>query len=119
MCCLNLSEFPLLSPKNVCITSLLVQYSIISLLLAYQTISNLDHEAVDAGWKAALSGIHANHKPWECAKIVIYVYHWVYFLNLGDLFMGLLPDTWNCGLRMHRECRERDARAVMHAGIAK
>ena len=21
--------------------------------------------------------------------------------------MGLLPDTWNCGLRMHRECRER------------
>ena len=21
--------------------------------------------------------------------------------------MGLLPDTWNCGLRMRRECRER------------
>ena len=21
--------------------------------------------------------------------------------------MGLLPDTWNCGLRMFRECRER------------
>ena len=21
--------------------------------------------------------------------------------------MGLLPDTYNCGLRMHRECRER------------
>ena len=21
--------------------------------------------------------------------------------------MGLLPDTQNCGLRMHRECRER------------
>ena len=20
---------------------------------------------------------------------------------------GLLPETWNCGLRMHRECRER------------
>ena len=49
--------------------------------------------------------------------------------------MGLLPDTWNCGLRMRRECRERfprhrglairrasrhvrDACAVMHAGIA-
>ena len=26
--------------------------------------------------------------------------------KLGDT-MGLLPDTWNCGLRMHRECRER------------
>ena len=49
--------------------------------------------------------------------------------------MGLFPDTWNCGLRMHRECRERfpgtadyrsrhasrhvpDARAVMYAGSA-
>ena len=55
--------------------------------------------------------------------------------------MGLLPDTHNCGLRMRRECRERflppptsketarkwswhasrhvrDARAVMHVGIA-
>ena len=21
--------------------------------------------------------------------------------------MGLLPDTWNCGLRMRRECQER------------
>ena len=37
---------------------------------------------------------------------------------------GLLSDTSNCGLRMRRECRERlprnvrDARAVMHAGIA-
>ena len=26
--------------------------------------------------------------------------------NLGDT-MGLLPDTWTCGLRIHRECRER------------
>ena len=55
--------------------------------------------------------------------------------------MSLLPDAWNCGLRMSRECRERfpppptskeiasyrprhasrhvrDARAVMHVGIA-
>ena len=50
--------------------------------------------------------------------------------------MGLLPDTWNYGLRMRRECRERfppataghrsrhasrhvrHARAVMHVGIA-
>ena len=54
--------------------------------------------------------------------------------------MGLLPDTYNCGLRMHRECRERFPRhrlqmkplvndpgmhhgtcvtpAVMHIGIA-
>ena len=24
-----------------------------------------------------------------------------------DYLMGLLPDTQNCGLRMHRECRER------------
>ena len=49
--------------------------------------------------------------------------------------MDLLPDTQNCGLHMRRECRERfpatagkrsrhasrhvrDARAVMHAGIA-
>ena len=48
--------------------------------------------------------------------------------------MGLLPDTYNCGLRMRRDCRQRfprpcglaiqntsrnirDARAVMHAGI--
>ena len=22
-------------------------------------------------------------------------------------YMGLLPDTYNCGLRMRRECRER------------
>ena len=49
--------------------------------------------------------------------------------------MGLLPDTQKCGSRMRRECRNvfpgtagkwsqhasrhvRDARAVMHAGIA-
>ena len=49
--------------------------------------------------------------------------------------MDLLPDTQNCGLRMRREYQERfprhrglaiptcithvrDARAVMHAGIA-
>ena len=38
--------------------------------------------------------------------------------------MGLLPDTWNCGLRMCWEYRERfprhrrHARAVMHVGIA-
>ena len=37
--------------------------------------------------------------------------------------MGLLPDKYNCGLRMRQECQERfifprDARAVMHAGIA-
>ena len=27
----------------------------------------------------------------------------------GDItwLMGLLPDMYNCGLRMHRECRER------------
>ena len=47
-----------------------------------------------------------------------------------DDTMGLLSDTWNCGLRIRRECRERfvrhrglaiqacDARAVMHARIA-
>ena len=29
--------------------------------------------------------------------------------------MGLLPDTWNCGLRMRRECRERFPR---HSGLA-
>ena len=28
-------------------------------------------------------------------------WHW------GDRVMGLLPDTWNCGLRMRRKCRER------------
>ena len=39
--------------------------------------------------------------------------------------MGLLPDMQICGLRMRRKYRERfprhrvrDARAVMHAGIA-
>ena len=48
-----------------------------------------------------------------------------------SIAMDLLPDTQNCGLRMRQECRERfprhrghalrhvrDARAVMHAGIA-
>ena len=25
----------------------------------------------------------------------------------ANCFMGLLPDTWNCRLRMHRQCRER------------
>ena len=29
------------------------------------------------------------------------------FIMLSEQFMGLLPDTQNCGLRMHRECRER------------
>ena len=29
--------------------------------------------------------------------------------------MGFLPDTWNCGLRMRRECRERFPR---HRGLA-
>ena len=29
-------------------------------------------------------------------------------------YMGLLPDTQNCGLRMHRECRERFPR---HRGL--
>ena len=53
----------------------------------------------------------------------------------NKLAMGLLPDTYNRGFRMHRECWERlprhrrlaiptcithmrDARTVMHAGIA-
>ena len=51
-----------------------------------------------------------------------------------DMLMGLLPDTYNCGLRMRRECRAyfprhrglaipaciraRASRALMHAGIA-
>ena len=30
-----------------------------------------------------------------------------YRLDLRTSDMGLLPDTWNCGLRMRRECRER------------
>ena len=51
------------------------------------------------------------------------------YKNVG---MGFLSDTYNCRLRMRRECRERfppppisketaskrDARAVMHVGIA-
>ena len=32
--------------------------------------------------------------------------------------MDLLPDTEKCGMRMRRECRERDARAEMYAEIA-
>ena len=40
----------------------------------------------------------------------------VSFGRINDI-MGLLPDTQNCGLRMLQECRERDARAVRHAGI--
>ena len=31
------------------------------------------------------------------------------------LYMGLLPDTLNCGLRMHQECRERFPH---HRGLA-
>ena len=27
--------------------------------------------------------------------------------DVSTTWMGLLPDTWNCGLRMRRECRER------------
>ena len=29
------------------------------------------------------------------------------FIMLSEQFMGLLPDTQNCGLQMRRECRER------------
>ena len=62
-------------------------------------------------------------------------------LRLSETYMDLLPDTLNCRLRMRQECRERfspppiskqtaskrprhasrhvrDARAVMHVGIA-
>ena len=56
-------------------------------------------------------------------------------MGKGHNTMGLFPDTQDCGLRMRRECRERfprhiglatrhesrhvrNARAVMHAGIA-
>ena len=33
--------------------------------------------------------------------------HYVSSCNDGMSYMSLLPDTWNCGLRMRRECRER------------
>ena len=68
-----------------------------------------------------------------------YLWHASWHMQICVLHsMGLLPDTENCGLRMHRECRERfprhriqskpsryasrhvrDARAVMHVGIAQ
>ena len=35
---------------------------------------------------------------------------WKAFPPRHFLAMGLLPDTWNCGLRMRRECRERISR---------
>ena len=68
-----------------------------------------------------------------------YYFWWQFDITLmtsATIIMGLLPDTQNCGLRMHRECRERfthhrlqrkplvsdlsmrHARAVMHVGIA-
>ena len=41
-------------------------------------------------------------------------------LLASDSPMGILPNTWNCWLRMHRECRERFPRRVsdpdMHHG---
>ena len=41
---------------------------------------------------------------------------WPICLNrIGVNWMGLLPDTLNCGLRMRRECRERFPR---HLGLA-
>ena len=65
-----------------------------------------------------------------------------YMSDGAFISIGLLPDAWNCGLRKHRECRERffhhrlqrketagyrsrhalrhvcHARALMHVGIA-
>ena len=38
---------------------------------------------------------------WYCACVKIK------FPESGDCHMGLLPDTPNCRLRMHQECRER------------
>ena len=41
-----------------------------------------------------------------------------YFISTGQAHgcpMGLLPDTYNCGLRIRRECRERFPR---HRGLA-
>ena len=35
--------------------------------------------------------------------------------KISYVFMDLLPDTWNCGLRMCRECRER---FPCHRGLA-
>ena len=35
----------------------------------------------------------------------------VYTGILGSSGMGLLPDTQNCSLRMHRECQERSITA--------
>ena len=37
----------------------------------------------------------------------IYCSVWMILLKLSQTSMGLLPDTWNCRLRMRRECRER------------
>ena len=38
-------------------------------------------------------------------KLQIHPTHW--------LFMGLLPDTWNCGLRLRQECLERFLRHLL------
>ena len=38
---------------------------------------------------------------------VMGVGNWCQYLQNHDGVMGLLPDTYHCVLRMHRECRER------------
>ena len=40
---------------------------------------------------------------WQNSKSCL-MWHIIWDLYIS---MGLLPDTYNCGLRMHRECRER------------
>ena len=39
--------------------------------------------------------------------VEIFQPHSALWIVLFEFTMGLLPDAWNCGLRMRRECRER------------
>ena len=54
----------------------------------------MNSPALGQSWHGALSQLTPKLKVW--------LGH-----NISAIAMGLLPDTQNCRLRMHRECRER------------
>ena len=89
------------------------------------------------GWAHGVSQIKVNKNSYFKCKCVLYIrrcpwfviiyciwglLHWCCCNHTTDLMpvnacrnMGLLPDTWSCGLCMCRECRERFPR---HHGLA-
>ena len=49
-----------------------------------------------------------NEEACGCKEIMLVIHKWPTKTHKSYWFtMGLLPDTYNCGLRMRRECRER------------